>query len=94
MTEVDCYRKDATGESEWGPLYPKDLVPGDIITVRGGDAIPADCEYFSGPEIAVRYPCRRWQLVSNSSAYPAMQDIRRVRSLPSFHTYPVYTYPV
>lgn len=27
---------------KWGPLLVKELVPGDIIGLKGGDVIPAD----------------------------------------------------
>ena len=35
------------------PIDPQYLVVGDIIHVRGGDAIPADCSWAGGEEILV-----------------------------------------
>jgi hypothetical protein len=29
-------------DGKWGPLPARELLPGDIITLKGGDVIPAD----------------------------------------------------
>ena len=57
VNTVDVYRM--TNEGQEGqkprkmhiPKDPKELVVGDIIHVRGGDAIPADCSWAGGEEI-------------------------------------------
>jgi len=59
VNTVDVYRM--TNEGQEGqkprkmhiPKDPKELVVGDIIHVRGGDAIPADCSWAGGEEILV-----------------------------------------
>lgn len=52
VNHVDTARL-VNGELKYIPLSPRELVVGDIIHVRGGDAIPADCSFHSGADIQV-----------------------------------------
>ena len=61
VNTVDVVRVTSVGMPEGSkprkmsiPINPKHLVVGDIIHVRGGDAIPADCSWAGGEEILVR----------------------------------------
>ena len=42
VNHVDTLRYGPDGRKTYIPLDPKELVVGDTIHVRGGDAIPAD----------------------------------------------------
>ena len=42
VNHVDTLRYGEDGRKTYIPLDPKELVVGDTIHVRGGDAIPAD----------------------------------------------------
>lgn len=52
VNHVDTIRI-VDGRRTYVPLDPKQLVVGDVIHLRGGDAIPADCEFWEGADIQV-----------------------------------------
>ena len=43
MQELSAPRAYAIRDGTWQDVAVKELVPGDIIELKGGDVIPADC---------------------------------------------------
>ena len=35
-------------DGRWGEMPVRELVPGDLVALKGGDVIPADCEASGG----------------------------------------------
>ena len=54
-------------EGQWGPIEAKQLLPGDVIKIKGGDSVPADVVLFEAVEMKV----------SNASLTGESEDLLR-----------------
>lgn len=54
-------------EGAWGPIEAKQLLPGDVIKIKGGDSVPADVVLFEAVEMKV----------SNASLTGESEDLLR-----------------
>lgn len=43
-------------DGEWKELAARELVPGDVIALKGGDVIPADCQVSLRQQSLTLYP--------------------------------------
>ncbi len=51
--EVSARRPDADGAPRRHTVVPEDLVPGDVVELRTGDRVPADCRVLSAEGLLV-----------------------------------------
>ncbi len=53
LKEQLALKSHALRDGKWQDIEAKDLVPGDVISIKLGNIIPADCKLFSGEYLSV-----------------------------------------
>lgn len=56
-------------DGEWKEIEARELVPGDLIQLKGGDVIPADAK-VTIPPISKPFPC----MTNNNPSWSALQS--------------------